>query len=209
MIDYSFTFISHPKYVTHFVWRRLPPKSKENDCTLFTMARDGIGRFWSPTNLEHPQQLYMCAVIDSNQSLVTSEVKESAHQLIHPEHAGDDQTDDDFSPIHYIGCDELSDAVNAKFRSYSKQNRLDQRVERIKDRIKDTPDLLFRIQSDGSLTFWGVQNLNSSPRRVPRVFVVLRVDNALDPLDTIYFLKPTHILHDFSHIQSSCKSRSP
>lgn len=170
------------------------------------MARDGIGRFWSPTSLEHPQQLYMCAVIDSNQSLVTSETNKTAHELIHPDSQDEDhQVEDNFSPIHYIGCDELASAVYAKFKSYSKQDRFDQRVERIRDRVRDTPDLLFRIQSDGSLTFWGVQNLNSTPRRIPRVFVVLRVDNAIDPLDAIYFLNPTHILHDFSHIQSACK----
>jgi WD40 repeat protein len=165
-IDYNFTFISHPKYVTHFVWRRLPG-GKENDCTLFTMARDGIGRFWSPIDLDKPQMLYMCAVIDSNQSLVTSEPTE---ETIHASHdIGDivmgtktvneeEAEADDFSPIHYIGCDELSSAVHAQFKSYSKQHeKFDQKLERIRDRVKDTPDLLFRIQADGSLTFWGVQ----------------------------------------------------
>lgn len=180
--------------------------NRENDCTLFTMARDGIGRFWSPTDLKQPYFLYMCAVIDSNQSLVTSEVEDANH---HPHHSlaeGEDDCElDDFSPIHYIGCDELASAVNAKFRSHSKHERFDQRVDRIRDRVRDTPDLLFRIQADGSLTFWGVQHLNSVPRRIPRVFVVLRVDKAIDPLDVIYFLNPTHILHDYSHIQSACK----
>ncbi|KAL7308090.1 regulator of (H+)-ATPase in vacuolar membrane, variant 3 [Mucor circinelloides] len=205
-VDYNFTLISHPKYVTHFVWRRLLGSSsnRENDCTLFTMARDGIGRFWSPTDLKQPYFLYMCAVIDSNQSLVTSEVEDANHHPHHSPAEGEDDCEiDDFSPIHYIGCDELASAVNAKFRSHSKHERFDQRVDRIRDRVRDTPDLLFRIQADGSLTFWGVQHLNSVPRRIPRVFVVLRVDKAIDPLDVIYFLNPTHILHDYSHIQSA------
>ncbi|KAI9477752.1 MAG: hypothetical protein EXX96DRAFT_459246, partial [Benjaminiella poitrasii] len=85
----------------------------------------------------------MCAVIDPNQSLVTSE--------------GYNLNDDNFSPIHYIGCDELLSAVQAKFRSHSKHERFDQRVERIRDRVRDTPDLLFRIKADGSLILWGVQ----------------------------------------------------
>ncbi|KAI9248162.1 hypothetical protein EDC94DRAFT_528533 [Helicostylum pulchrum] len=85
----------------------------------------------------------MCAVIDSNQSLVTNSIEE--------------EEDDDYSPIHYIGCDELSNAVHAQFKSHSKHERFDQRLERIRERVRDTPDLLFRIQSDGSLTFWGVQ----------------------------------------------------
>ncbi|KAI8367412.1 hypothetical protein EDC96DRAFT_421586, partial [Choanephora cucurbitarum] len=91
----------------------------------------------------------MCAVIDSNQSLVTSEQDQSAN-----DHINDGS---DFSPIHYIGCDELASAVNIRFRSHSKHERFDQLVERIRDRIRDTPDLLFRIQADGSLTLWGVQ----------------------------------------------------
>ncbi|GAA5804339.1 hypothetical protein HPULCUR_009827 [Helicostylum pulchrum] len=207
--DYSFTFISHPKYVTHFVWRKLPG-TQENDCTLFTMARDGIGRFWSPINLDQSHILYMCAVIDSNQSLVTSEPAEEQAHIVHNvastmmgEDSIEEEEDDDYSPIHYIGCDELSNAVHAQFKSHSKHERFDQRLERIRERVRDTPDLLFRIQSDGSLTFWGVQHLNTFPRRIPRVFVVLRVDKAVDPLDVIYFLNPTQILHDYAHIQSS------
>ncbi|KAI9347506.1 hypothetical protein BD770DRAFT_327732 [Pilaira anomala] len=86
----------------------------------------------------------MCAVIDSNQSLVTNDDDK-------------EEEDDDYSPIHYIGRDELSNAVHAQFKSHSKHERFDQRLERIRERVKDTPDLLFRIQSDGSLTFWGVQ----------------------------------------------------
>ncbi|KAI7907427.1 uncharacterized protein BX663DRAFT_205 [Cokeromyces recurvatus] len=156
------------------------------------MARDGIGRFWSPTDLNQSHLLYMCAVIDSKQSLVTNDTNLN-------------QANDHFLPIHYIGCDELSNAVHAQFRSHSKHERFDQRVERIRDRIRETPDLLFRIKADGSLILWGVQHLNSIPRRIPRVFVVLRVDKAIDPLDVIYFLSPTHIMHDYLHIQSSCK----
>ncbi|KAG1221544.1 hypothetical protein G6F35_005917 [Rhizopus arrhizus] len=187
--DYSFSFLPHPAYVTHFVWR-VSSFTKEGDCTLFTMAHDGIGRFWSPVCLKKPCVLYMSAVIDSNQSLVTSE-----------DEAQEDK--EEFSPIHYISCDELLGAINAQFKSHSKHDRFDQRLERIRDRVRDTPDLLFRIQADGSLTFWGVQHLNTWPRRIPRVFVVLRVAKAVDPLHVIYFLSPIHILHDYAHIQSS------
>ncbi|KAI8881493.1 hypothetical protein K501DRAFT_188854 [Backusella circina FSU 941] len=117
------------------------------------MARDGIGRFWSPTDLERPHLLYLCAVIDSNQSLVTSsEPDDSNNSMVEY-----DQISSDFSPIHYIGCDELHSAIYSQFKSHSKHERFDQRLERIRDLVRDTPDLLFRIQSDGSLTFWGIQ----------------------------------------------------
>lgn len=119
------------------------------DCTLFTMARDGIGRFWSPIDPKIDRTLHLCAVVDPNQSLVTAESDED-----NIPHVGDD---DDFSPIHYIGCDELQSSLYTQLQGHWKHERLHQSLERMKDLIKDTPDLLFRIQPDGSLTFWGVQ----------------------------------------------------
>ncbi|KAI8988976.1 hypothetical protein BDB01DRAFT_719024 [Pilobolus umbonatus] len=90
--------------------------------------------------------LYLSAVIDSNQSLVTSEPEVNMHHH-----------NEDVSLIHYIDSDEMQNAIYAQFKSHSKHHRLDQRLERLRDRIRDTPDYLFRIESDGSLTFWGIQ----------------------------------------------------
>jgi hypothetical protein len=67
---------------------------------------------------------------------------------------------DEFSPIHYIGCDELRNAINVyKLRQTSSKHPqyLDQQLDKVKDLIRDTPDLLFRLQPDGSIIFWGVQ----------------------------------------------------
>ncbi|KAI8369423.1 uncharacterized protein BYT42DRAFT_109870 [Radiomyces spectabilis] len=194
-IHYDFVFLSHPRHVTHFVWRKLPQNS--HDCTLFTMARDGIGRFWSPVDLEQMHKLYLCAVIDPCQSLVTAEPASEDGSIAHIDHG------EDFSPIHYIGCDELSSSLFRDFQHHSKHERLDHSLDRMRNMVRDTPDLLFRLQSDGSLIFWGVQHLNCSPRRVPRVFVVLRIAQAIDASDITYFLNPVHVLHDYSHIQSS------
>ncbi|KAL0097480.1 RAVE protein 1 C terminal-domain-containing protein [Phycomyces blakesleeanus] len=203
--DYSFIHLPHPRSVGHFVWRTLleGSKTKRPDCALFTMARDGIGRFWSPVDLETPHALYMCAVIDPSQSLVTAESGSMASQdgsVAYLDHI------EDVSPIHYIDCGELQSAISTQPQyqslSQSKQEKLDQRIKKVRDLIKETPDLLFRIQSDGSLTFWGVKHLNSFPRRVPRVFVVLRIAQAVDPADVAYFLNPVKVLHDYSHIQS-------
>ncbi|ORY97295.1 RAVE protein 1 C terminal-domain-containing protein, partial [Syncephalastrum racemosum] len=201
--DYAFTYLPHPRQVTHFVWRRLPQTSAHRfDCTLFTMARDGIGRFWSPIDLDRPHQLQMVAVVDPSQSLVTSDSNSSTQSEIFVASEEEDEYIDDVTSIHYIGCDELRNAIYTHVRN-SKGDPLDHRIQRISDMIHDTPDLLFRIQFDGSLTFWGVQHLNTQPRRVPRVFVVLRVAQAIDPRDVSYFMKPVHVSHDYSHIHSS------
>ncbi|KAI8971922.1 hypothetical protein BDF20DRAFT_800752, partial [Mycotypha africana] len=102
----------------------------------------------------------MCAVIDSNQSLVTSEretqqfTSADTHNDCDTEHYHEET---EFSLIHYINCDELLNAVAVNFKSHSRHEKFDQKVERIRERIKDTPDFLFRVQTDGSLTLWGIQ----------------------------------------------------
>ncbi|KAI9258749.1 RAVE protein 1 C terminal-domain-containing protein [Phascolomyces articulosus] len=199
-LDYQFFYLSHPQYVTHIVWRRLLGPNGAPACTLFTMAKDGIGRFWRPIDLEKPHMLHMSAVIDPNQSLVT---EESSTDDIHSCNKHNDDDDDDFAPIHYISCDELKSSLYAQLRCHSRHDKLDHALEKMRDLIRDTPDLLFRIQADGSLTFWGVQHLNVLPRRVPRVFVVLRVAQAVNNDDIPYFLNAVHVLHDYAHIQSS------
>ena len=130
------------------------------------MARDGIGRFWRPIDLQKPQLLHLSAVIDSNQSLVTEEASSSTENIHsstthHHHHNGnnnnDEEDDDDFAPIHYISCDELKSSLYSQLRCHSRHDKLDHALEKMRDLIRDTPDLLFRIQADGSLTFWGVQ----------------------------------------------------
>ncbi|KAI9492527.1 RAVE protein 1 C terminal-domain-containing protein [Zychaea mexicana] len=207
-LDYHFLYLSHPQYVTHIVWRRLLGPNGAPACTLFTMAKDGIGRFWRPIDLEQPHRLHMSAVIDPNQSLVTEPSSSSSTDDVNQQHHtlcndDDDDDDNDFTPIHYISCDELKSSLYAQLRCHSKHDKLDHSLEKMRDLIRDTPDLLFRIQADGSLTFWGVQHLNVLPRRVPRVFVVLRVAQAVNPDDIPYFLNAVHVLHDYAHIQSS------
>ncbi|CAO3607183.1 unnamed protein product [Cunninghamella echinulata] len=210
--NYEFIYLSHPRDVTHFTWRKLPTNSNvPSDCTLFTMCRDGVGRFWSPTDIKMPYRLYMCAVIDPSQSLVTSDssasICSSHHNSIEDENNNNnhDYHEDGFSPIHYIGCDELQNALNVYqlHQSVSKHSEsISQQIEKVKEMAKDTPDLLFRIQLDGSIIFWGIQYLNSWPRRIPRSFVVLRIDQVISSTDVPFFLHHIEISHDYAHIQS-------
>lgn len=152
------------------------------DCTLFTMCRDGVGRFWSPTDVNVPYRLFMCAVIDPSQSLVTSDSSASNCSSSHHSttttttsiddhaHKHTHHLNDEFSPIHYIGCDELRNAINVyKLRQASSKHPqyLDQQLDKVKDLIRDTPDLLFRLQPDGSIIFWGVQVIDLYWTRIP------------------------------------------
>ncbi|KAI8085118.1 RAVE protein 1 C terminal-domain-containing protein [Halteromyces radiatus] len=226
-LTYDFIYLNHPRDVTYFAWRHLPAESGSSDCTLYTMCRDGVGRFWSPTDINLPHRLYMCAVIDPSQSLVTADssasICSSSHNSMMTTSTSDDYSTnssnndnnthhmEEFSPIHYIDCDELRNAIkvyeirqaNAHHRHHQHHHySLDQQLEKVKNLIRDTPDLLFRLQPDGSIIFWGVQYLNSWPRRIPKTFVILRIDQAVDPKDGAFFLNKVHIVHDLSHIQS-------
>ncbi|ORZ24097.1 RAVE protein 1 C terminal-domain-containing protein [Absidia repens] len=211
-LTFDFVYLSHPLDVTYFSWRRLPPSASSSlDCTLFTMCRDGVGRFWSPTDINVPYRLYMCAVIDPSQSLVTADSSTSIYSSSHHSSSSTTSTtedhhhSDEFSPIHYIGCDELRNALSVcKLRECSSKHPqlLDHQLEKVKDLVRDTPDLLFRLQPDGSIIFWGVQYLNSWPRRIPRTFVMLRIDQAISPKDGAFFLQNVNIVHDYAHVQS-------
>ncbi|KAI8330852.1 RAVE protein 1 C terminal-domain-containing protein [Chlamydoabsidia padenii] len=213
-LTYDFVYLSHPRDVTYFTWRSLPVSANgSSDCTLFTMCRDGVGRFWSPTDINVPNRLYMCAVIDPSQSLVTSDSSTSICSSSHhsksttttDDHKHIHHQNDEFSPIHYIGCDVLRNAINVyKLRQASSKHShyLDHQLDKVKDLIRDTPDLLFRLQPDGSIIFWGVQYLNSWPRRIPKTFVMLRIDQAIAPKDGAFFLQNVNIVHDFAHVQS-------
>ncbi|ORX48543.1 hypothetical protein DM01DRAFT_1117238 [Hesseltinella vesiculosa] len=207
---YDFIFLTHPREVSMFTWKQLPSGSNAEDCTLFTMSHDGVGRFWSPMDLQQPHQLYLCAVIDPSQSLLTADSStvspsSSSDQISHQRHQNHDHHQDEFSPIHYIGCDELRAAMHVhhlRQQSAKQSLALDQQLNKVKELIRDTPDLLFRLQPDGSIIFWGVQYLNTWPRRIPRTFVMLRIDQAISPIDRTFFLQHVHIVHDYAHVQS-------
>lgn len=90
----------------------------------------------------------MTAVIDPDQSLVTAtdneqSISNTKYQV------------DLFNPIHYINTYELDRAIQAC--DTSGLNKHSNKVRRIRDMIKDTPDMLFKVQQDGSLTIWGIQ----------------------------------------------------
>lgn len=119
------------------------------------MARDGIGRLWSSTDPTESHMFYTCAVVDPNQSLVTSQSLEDQSTPNHPNHPNF------FSPIHCINNEELTNAIQLAVEIQNECGKHDQmadaRLRKLKEVIRDTPDLLLQVQRDGSLIIWGIQ----------------------------------------------------
>jgi len=109
---------------------------------LFTMARDGICRIWSPLILHQPASMSMCAIIDPNQWLVSQQQQSTAQY-----------------PIHALDGMEFAMAVEyAASKTVDKNNDANSiRLRRLQEIVRDTADLFFQIQDDGSMIIWGVQ----------------------------------------------------
>lgn len=105
------------------------------------MARDGICRIWSPLILLQPESMSICAIIDPNQWLVSQQ--QSITQY----------------PIHALDGMEFAMAVEyAASKTVDKNNDANSiRLRKLKEIVRDTSDLFFQIQGDGSMVIWGVQ----------------------------------------------------
>ncbi|KAF9963358.1 regulator of (H+)-ATPase in vacuolar membrane [Modicella reniformis] len=123
----------------------------------------------------------MCAIIDPNQWLV-SQSQQSTTQY----------------PIHALDGMEFAMAVEyAASKTVDKNNDANSiRLRRLQEIVRDTSDLFFQIQGDGSMIIWGVQNLGQTPQRMPRVLLVLRISQAVTPLEASFFMKNIITYHD-------------
>ncbi|KAF9438201.1 regulator of (H+)-ATPase in vacuolar membrane [Entomortierella beljakovae] len=150
------------------------------------MARDGICRIWSPLILLQPESMSISAIIDPNQWLVS-------------QHSTTTQC-----PIHALDGMEFAMAVEyAASKTIDKTNDANSvRLRKLKELVRDTSDLFFQIQSDGSMIIWGVQNLGQSPQRLPRVLLVLRISQAVNPLEASFFMKNIIAYHDTASARS-------
>ncbi|KAF9106062.1 hypothetical protein BGX29_010629 [Mortierella sp. GBA35] len=182
-IDFGFFYLPHPRAVTNFSWRKEKTSSTSLDDpinVLFTMARDGICRIWSPLILLQPESMSICAIIDPNQWLVSQQ--QSITQY----------------PIHALDGMEFAMAVEyAASKTVDKNNDANSiRLRKLKEIVRDTSDLFFQIQGDGSMIIWGVQNLGKVPQRLPRVLLVLRISQSVTPLETAFFMRNIIAYHD-------------
>ncbi|KAF9908205.1 regulator of (H+)-ATPase in vacuolar membrane [Linnemannia zychae] len=182
-VDFGFFYLPHPRAVTNFSWRKEKASSGSLDDpinVLFTMARDGICRIWSPLILLQPESMSICAIIDPNQWLVSQQ--QSITQY----------------PIHALDGMEFAMAVEyAASKNVDKNNDANSiRLRKLKEIVRDTSDLFFQIQGDGSMVIWGVQNLGKVPQRLPKVLIVLRISQAVTPLETPFFMRNIIAYHD-------------
>ncbi|KAF9213257.1 regulator of (H+)-ATPase in vacuolar membrane [Podila verticillata] len=143
---FDFFYLPHPRAVSNFSWRKEKTNSASREShinVLFTMARDGICRIWSPLMLLQPESMSICAIIDPNQWLVSQQQQSSNSQY----------------PIHALDGMEFAMAVEyAASKTVDKNNDSNSiRLRKLKELVRDTSDLFFQIQGDGSMIIWGIQ----------------------------------------------------
>ncbi|KAG0030111.1 regulator of (H+)-ATPase in vacuolar membrane [Podila clonocystis] len=182
--DFGFFYLPHPRAVSNFSWRKEKTNSASRDShinVLFTMARDGICRIWSPLMLLQPESMSICAIIDPNQWLVSQQ-----------------QSSNTQYPIHALDGMEFAMAVEyAASKTVDKNNDANSiRIRKLKELVRDTSDLFFQIQGDGSMIIWGIQNLGQVPQRLPRVLLVLRISQSVTPLESSFFMRNIIAYHD-------------
>ncbi|KAF9550360.1 regulator of (H+)-ATPase in vacuolar membrane [Mortierella hygrophila] len=129
---------------------------------------------------EKPESMSICAIIDPNQWLVSQQ--QSITQY----------------PIHALDGMEFAMAVeHAASKTVDKNNDANSiRLRKLKEIVRDTSDLFFQIQGDGSMVIWGIQNLGKVPQRLPKVIIVLRISQAVTPLETPFFMRNIIAYHD-------------
>ncbi|KAF9956234.1 regulator of (H+)-ATPase in vacuolar membrane [Mortierella alpina] len=183
--DFGFFYLPHPRAVSNFSWRKEKSSASQDPATaeapinvLFTMARDGICRIWSPLILLQPESMSICAIIDPSQWLVSQQ-----------------QTTTQY-PIHALDGMEFAMAVEyAASKTVDKSNDANSiRLRKLKELVRDTSDLFFQIQGDGSMVIWG--NLAQIPQRLPRVLLVLRISQSVSPQETAFFMMNIIAYHD-------------
>ncbi|CAG8530036.1 3694_t:CDS:10 [Cetraspora pellucida] len=194
---YEFIYLPHPRAVTNFTWRKGPLEQKNSAGSniLITMCKDGICRIWASTNPDEPQCLYISTVVDPSQSLVTLQSLEEETCNEGPNL---------FTSIHWIDSKEFLCALKSSIEAFD--GDLDDSIcgnglRKLRNLANDTPDLLYQVQRDGSMVIWGIRVSLFvfslfTPRRIPKVLVLLRLAQAFPVSDVEYFFGRTYAFHD-------------
>ncbi|KAI8818763.1 RAVE protein 1 C terminal-domain-containing protein [Fimicolochytrium jonesii] len=179
---YDFSYLDHPSPVVLFVWRRPQLKSGNKDeNVLMTLSKDNVTRLWCLSRLEYPYQFQLGAVIDPSDFPLTeaiSTVKEPHICSVHWLHGAE---------IHQaIAKREKAEARFLRTPSELLGNSVS-KTKKLKSALSDYSDVLLHIQSDGSAVIWGIQNLTSHPRRIPKVLVIMKTEHAVPVEDVQHF----------------------
>ena len=127
------------------------------------MCRDGICRIWSSTNPEEPCVLYIAAVIDPSQFLVA--IPSPPPSPTSPSSSSPSlfsSSDDEVlsTPIHWIHAAEFVSTVRLALDALEGgdgQKGVGNLVRRLTGLAKNTPDLMYQVQKDGSMIIWAIQ----------------------------------------------------
>ncbi|KAI9021913.1 RAVE protein 1 C terminal-domain-containing protein [Hyaloraphidium curvatum] len=196
--SYDFSYLPHSRAIVYAEWRR-PRKdvryAEEN--VLLTMSHDNICRLWSQATPENPSKFYMCCLIDISQTPASLNV--SGPEMV---------------AIHWLDQQELHAAIAMRvemeergLKAIRKSRRISpddtRKVKKLKETVKDNPDILIQIQQDGTVVLWGIQHLLTQPRRMPKVIVLMKTKNALLPHDYAFFKDTPHVFQNANVIRSS------
>ncbi|KAI9202399.1 RAVE protein 1 C terminal-domain-containing protein [Polychytrium aggregatum] len=198
-VDFDFTYLLHPRSVVSTEWRYRDAKYTRvpADNVLMTLSLDNICRLWSQTTQQFPFVFHMAALINprsfpgSNEDLTTA--------------------DEGLSPVHWIHSEAINEALALREMEESKYRKKknakgttnERRSRRVKEKLKDYPDMLFRIEPTGSMIVWGVQHLTSKPRCIPKVLVIMRAEDSLIRSDYEFFLGNVFVFCNRPAIQHS------
>ncbi|KAG0089757.1 regulator of (H+)-ATPase in vacuolar membrane, partial [Podila epicladia] len=158
-------------------WKKLWEKRQGTSVDLIQFTPDG--KLFA--SMAKPESMSICAIIDPNQWLVSQQ-----------------QSSNTQYPIHALDGMEFAMAVEyAASKTVDKNNDANSiRLRKLKDLVRDTSDLFFQIQGDGSMIIWGIQNLGQVPQRLPRVLLVLRISQSVTPLESSFFMRNIIAYHD-------------
>ncbi|KAI9344199.1 RAVE protein 1 C terminal-domain-containing protein [Zopfochytrium polystomum] len=202
---FDFLYLRHPCVVANAEWRRPRSRNEISSNVLLTTGDDGVSRIWCQNGKVFPHQFEMRAIIDPPLDTMQEEEtrRSRINQPIRGAFLGDSPQYIDVPILHWLPGAEIEAAIDyteVKEDTFVKKKRKSatslRRSKRLRDVMKDYPDMLFWIGFDGSITIWGIQFLNGSPRRVPKVLVVLKNNAAVLPVDYDMFRGAVQIYHD-------------
>lgn len=197
-VSYDFTYLPHARGVVYAEWRRTRKDVKyAEENVLLTMSQDNICRLWSQASTESPSKFFMCCLIDVSQTPASLNVNEPEMVAIHWQ----DQQELFAALSMRIEMEERGLNAIRKARRISAEDTW--KVKKLKDTLKDNPDMLMQIQRDGTVVLWGIQHLVSQPRRMPKVVVLMKIKSALQPSDYEFFKDTPHIFQNENVIRSS------
>ncbi|KAI9006205.1 RAVE protein 1 C terminal-domain-containing protein [Gaertneriomyces semiglobifer] len=186
---YDFCYLPHPRTVVNVEWRKTSEKRwSVEDNILKTISTDNICRFWAPMTVSEPYRFDLRVTIDPCDFPLTEDVDAAS-----PRHT---------CHIHWLDTEEIKKAVHAEQRTGQPSTTDSGRAgstllksQKVLDTVKDYPDMLFHIQSDGSMVVWAVQGLTGQPRRIPKVLVVMKNVGTVPQSDFGFFTSKVIVYH--------------